>query len=262
MIRGVLLLLKIVLTPALITAATLLGRRLGPAFAGWLVGFPFTSAPVSLFLALEQGIPFAGAAAVGSVASVIAQAAFALAYARTARRGWPTALLAGSLAFAAAGVALGILPVSLVSLALLATGALLLGLRLLPSRRERSQQLAPTTRWDLPARAVIATVLVVALTTVAPLLGPFASGLLSGFPLYATVLAVFAHRTAGADPAADVMRGLTAGLFGFAAFFLAIGTALDPLGITGAFLVASLSVAVVQAVSFAVLRRSRQASPG
>jgi len=47
--------LKLVLTPALIAIATLAGRRFGPSISGWLVGLPFTSGPVSLFLALEQG---------------------------------------------------------------------------------------------------------------------------------------------------------------------------------------------------------------
>jgi len=54
--------LKLVLTPALIAVATLVGRRFGPSISGWLVGLPFTSGPVSLFLALEQGTTFAAAA--------------------------------------------------------------------------------------------------------------------------------------------------------------------------------------------------------
>src|SRR5437762_10944083 len=95
-------LLKLVLTPSLIAFATLLGRRLGQSFAGWLVGFPFTSGPVSLFLALEHGTDFAAAAAVGSIASVVAQGAFALAYAHSAMRGWVKALAAAMAAFAVA----------------------------------------------------------------------------------------------------------------------------------------------------------------
>jgi hypothetical protein len=46
--------LKLVVTPALIAAATLVGRRFGPSISGWLVGLPFTSGPVSLFLTLED----------------------------------------------------------------------------------------------------------------------------------------------------------------------------------------------------------------
>lgn len=113
--------LKVALTPALIAAATVLGRRFGQSFSGWLVGFPFTSAPVSLFLALEQGHAFAAAAAVGSVAGVLPQTAFALAYGRSRSFGWGVALLFGTAAFAVAGLLLRLVEVCVqaASLALL-----------------------------------------------------------------------------------------------------------------------------------------------
>ena len=60
------LVLKLVVTPLLISAATLVARRWGPGVGGWLAGFPLTSAPVSVFLALEQGPDFAAGAAVGT----------------------------------------------------------------------------------------------------------------------------------------------------------------------------------------------------
>jgi hypothetical protein len=78
--------LKLVLTPTLIAVATLAGRRLGPSISGWLVGLPFTSAPVSFFLALEQRTSFAALAAAGSIARVAASAVFGVAYAAMARR--------------------------------------------------------------------------------------------------------------------------------------------------------------------------------
>jgi hypothetical protein len=39
------LLLKVVVTPALIASATLAGRRWGERLSGWLVGLPLTSLP-------------------------------------------------------------------------------------------------------------------------------------------------------------------------------------------------------------------------
>lgn len=47
--------LKLVLTPLLIGMASVAGRRWGPMVSGRLIGLPLTSAPVVLFLALEQG---------------------------------------------------------------------------------------------------------------------------------------------------------------------------------------------------------------
>src|SRR5712692_1697596 len=63
--------LKLVVTPVLIAAATLVARRWGPGVGGWLAGFPLTSAPVSVFLALEQGPDFA-AAGLGVFAACLA----------------------------------------------------------------------------------------------------------------------------------------------------------------------------------------------
>src|SRR5437763_1777798 len=131
--------LKLVLTPALIAIATLSGRRWGPSIGGWLVGLPFTSGPVSFFLAIEQGTPFAAAAAAGSIGGAAASAVFAIAYAATARRfGWPVSLGGASLAFAVAVTALRAMPLGsgfpLPLLALYAGGvtAAILGIRLIP----------------------------------------------------------------------------------------------------------------------------------
>jgi hypothetical protein len=39
--------LKLVLTPVLVGAASLAGRRWGSAIGGWLIGIPFTSGPIA-----------------------------------------------------------------------------------------------------------------------------------------------------------------------------------------------------------------------
>ncbi|MGH7421072.1 MAG: hypothetical protein ACREI4_05540, partial [Candidatus Rokuibacteriota bacterium] len=89
--------LKLVVTPALIGAATLVGRRWGQSIGGWLVGLPLTTGPVAFFIALDQGEPFAATAALGSLGGAAAEAAFCVAYGWVGlRAGWPLALLAGS----------------------------------------------------------------------------------------------------------------------------------------------------------------------
>ncbi len=182
--------LKLVLTPALIAGATLVGRRFGPSISGWLVGLPFTSGPVSLFLALEQGTSFAAGAAAGSIGGVAASAVFAIAYAAMARRfAWQASLAVASLAFAAAVIALRALPLDsglpLPLLALYAGGvaAAILGIRLIPPPRALDEAPLPP-RWDLPVRMAVATALVIVITSAAPLLGPQLSGLLTTYPVY------------------------------------------------------------------------------
>jgi len=250
------LLLKLVITPTLVAFATLLGRRFGQSFAGWLVGFPFTSGPISLFLAIEHGTDFAAAAAVGSIASVIAQGVFALVYARTARRGVIVALFAATFVFAVTGAASSLVAAIPTVVLVVAWLVLVLVARLMPARARTEVVPPPPPRWDLPARMVAATAVVLAITALAPSLGAFPSGVLSGFPLYATVLGIFAQRVVGPGAAVEVMRGLGAGLFAFAAFFFVIATTLVTLGVGTAFALAVAAILAVQAVSFAWLRRS------
>ena len=256
--------LKLVLTPALIAGATLVGRRFGPSISGWLVGLPFTSGPVSLFLAIEQGTSFAAAAAAGSIGGVAASAVFAVAYAATARRfAWPASLAVASLAFAAAVIALRALPLEsglpLPLLALYAGGvaAAILGIRLIPPPHALDEGPQPP-RWDLPVRMAVATALVILITSAAPLLGPQLSGLLTTYPVYAGVLAVFAHAQRGGAAAAQVVRGLCYGIIAFATFFLAIGALVDRAGIVVAFTSAVAGAVLVQALT---LTRVRKGSP-
>ena len=250
------LLLKLVLTPALIAVASLAGRRWGHAVSGWLVGLPLTSGPVAFFLAIERGPSFAADAALGSLAGAIAEAAFCLAYAFVApRMAWPAALAAASVAFTLVAGALQQPPLSLGPIALAAFVSLALTLFVMPNAVATAAP-APPARWDLPARMVIATVLVLAITEAAPMIGPRWSGMLATFPVYAAILTVFAHRAAAA-PAVQVLRGLVWGLFGFAGFFVILGALIEPAGVGPAFVAASGGALALQALSLrlAVQRR-------
>lgn len=245
------LVLKLTLTPVLIAAASLAGRRWGQAVGGWLVGLPLTSGPVAFFLALDRGAGFAAAVALGALAGALAEAAFCVAYGWWARRGWPAALGAASAAFAL--VALGLQRVAwpLPVLAGVAVVTLLAALRLVPARVGTAVS-APPPRWDLPARMVVTTALVVALTELAPVLGPHLSGVLAAFPVYAAILTVFAHR-AGPAPAVEVLRGLLLGLFSFAGFFIVLSGFIERLGVAGGFAAALAAALTIQAASLALV---------
>lgn len=258
------LLLKLILTPALIGAASLAGRRWGPAVSGWLVGLPLTSGPVAFFLALQHGAAFAAAAAIGTLTGTLSQVAFCLTYSWLAvRLGWPLTLAAGSLAFGVATIALQYLSLPLAPLYLLVIAALALGLSLLPGPAKTPvQALSPPPRWDIPARMVVATAFVLLLTGLAPALGPRLTGLLAPFPLYASILAVFAQRLQGAPAAASVLRGLLLGLFGFASFFLVLAALLERGGIALAFAVAIIVALTIQGCSLLVVRRAFANSAG
>jgi hypothetical protein len=249
--------LKLVLTPMLVGTASLAGRRWGPAVSGWLVGLPLTSAPIAFFLALNHGVAFAAAVAVGTLSGTISQAAFCVTYGWLAWRwGWLRTVSASCLAFVVSTVVLQSLTLPPVPLFLTVVAALVVALRLMPERTETSATMVgPLPRWDIPTRMVVATVFVLLLTGVAPILGPRLTGLLAPFPLYAAVLTVFAHHLQGAAPAAQVLRGLLLGLFAFAGFFLMLAALIERLGIIPAFATAIAVALVLQATSLWALRR-------
>lgn len=250
--------LKLILTPALIAAASLAGRRWGTAVSGWLVGLPLTSGPITLFLALNHGASFAAAAATGVLAGAISQAAFCLAYGWLALRArWPFTVAAACLAFAAATFALHTLTLPPVPLFLVVVVTLALALRLLPRSYAKAPRPAKSDlpSWDLPVRMVVATAFVVLLTEVAPILGPHLTGLLAPFPLYAAILAIFAQQQ-GPAAAIGVLRGLLLGLFAFAGFFLALALLLEHTAIAPAFAVAILVALTIQSGTLWALRRA------
>jgi hypothetical protein len=248
------LLLKVVVTPALIAAATLAGRRWGDRLSGWLVGLPFTSGPVVFFLAIDQGSGFATAAALAVLLGTISQAAFAVAYARAAvRTGWAAATLAACAVFALATIGFQHVSVSALPAFALVTASLILGTILMPSRRPANERV-PASRWDLPLRMLVATGLVLLLTGIAPTIGAHLTGLLSPFPVYAGVLAIFAHRQSGGDAANNVLKGLLLGLFAFGAFFLLLAIGLSRLGIGLAFLIATVTALTIQGLTLRAAR--------
>jgi hypothetical protein len=109
-------------------------------------------------------------------------------------------------------------------------------------------------RWDIPAGMVVATVFVVLLTAVAPVLGPYPSGLLAPFPLFGAVLAVFAHRLEGATSAMKLLRGFLFGLFTPAGFFMALCALIEPLSIGLGFAAATATAFVGQGLTLLILR--------
>ena len=245
-------LVKLVLTPLLVGLESLAGRRWGAEVGGWLVGIPFTSGPIAFFLAVEAGPHFAADAAVGILAGTVSQVGFALAYAWIAfRAGWPASLAAATAAFLAITFVLDVFPFDALVTFVIALASLVIALLAMPRRRPARVDLVALPWWDIPARMIVATTFVLALTAAAPALGAHLAGLLSPFPLYATVLAVFAHRLQGGDSAIGVLRGLVLGLFAFAGFFLALALLLVPQGIQIAFAAAILVALAVQAVSLA-----------
>jgi hypothetical protein len=254
------LLLKLLATPTIIGLASLAGRRWGAGVSGWIAGIPLTSGPVVLYFALEQGSEFAAGAATGTLVGLIGAVAFCAAYGRLAIRfSWPLALSGSLLVFAGLSFVTQAFAVGpLVALALVAA-SLLLAIRALPepARLQRSREWPP---WDIPLRMVLATMLVVTLTGLSPVLGSRLSGQLAPVPIYAGLMAVFAHRTEGAGAAVHVMRGVLLAAFGFALFFCCLALMLPAAPLLIAFGVATVICAAAQSTALFVVSRPRTAA--
>jgi hypothetical protein len=249
------LLLKLTLTPILIAAATLAARRWGPTIGGWFAGLPLTSGPVSVFLALEQGRPFAATAARNSILGLIGVAAFGVAYSRAALWLGPFGCLAvGFTTYAIATIAsqalhLGPWPTfALVCLVLVAA------LLALPRARAPETPTAPPW-WDLPFRIVAATTMVLTITTAAAKLGPTWSGLLSPFPVFSSVLAAFAHAMSGREAASRLQRGVIVGVFSFAAFFLVVALLVEERSLPITYAAATITALAINGASLIGLRQ-------
>jgi hypothetical protein len=249
--------MKLVLVPAIIGAASLAGRRWGPAVSGWLVGLPFMSAPVIFFLALAHGGAFAADTAIGTLAGGLSLAAFCVSYHLIARRfPWPAAIAGSLIALGGANQALQYLDIPPVALLLAVTASLVVSLWIVSPRGPAADP-PPVAlpAWDIPARMLAATAFVLLITGVAPLVGPRLSGLAATFPLVAGTLTVFSHHQHGPDAASGVLRGLLLGLFAFAGFYGALIGLLVPAGVGLAFGAAILAALAVQGATLWIMRR-------
>ncbi len=194
---------------------------------------------------MEQGPAFAAQAAVGTLAGLVGVGCFCLVYARLARsRSWTLATAGGLAAYLAGAALLSRVPLSLGPTTAGTLALLLVAFRLLPTTSGAGG--APAApRWDVPVRMAVAMALVLVLTATAAVLGPKLSGLLSPFPVFATVLAIFTHRHAGTAAAQQLLRGIVLGSFAFAGFFVVVAAALERWEVSGTYVVACASTLVI-----------------
>jgi hypothetical protein len=249
---------KLVLVPIFIGAVSLAGRRWGPTFSGWLIGLPLTSGPVAFFLALEQGNVFASEASQAIMMGIMSVFSFCVAYSWSAiRSAWLPSMLAGFAAFLATTYLLQMLNPTLLIGFVSTIFILTISLLLMP-RVSADKVAAVSPPWDFPARMISATALVLLITGLAQPLGPELTGLLSPFPVYATTLAVFTHRSQGGKQAVKLLRGVIVGSFTFIVFFIVVSLTLVAWGVGASFLTAIGVSLLTHAASLQFLRgRSR-----
>jgi hypothetical protein len=234
--------LKLVLAPALIGLATLAARRWGPAAAGWAASLPVVGGPVLLVVALDHGRDFGARAAAAATVGLVSLVVFAAVYERLASTGvaWWAALPCGWLAFLTSTLLLSLVTVPVVAavLAVIAAGAVVRRPAGPPSASPGSGRRLPG---DLAVRMVAGAALVVVLSAASAALGARLTGLLTPFPVIASVLAAFTHAVDGAAAVRRYADALVRGLPSFAAFTAVVGWSIRDLGVAGAFSLATLT---------------------
>ena len=252
-----LLLVKLTLTPMLIWAATLAVRRWGPAIGGWLAGLPLTSGPVSVFLALEQGREFAAAAAVASVLGITATSAFCLIYAKSARRfSWAVALPCAYVAYFLLLLIVSFAPLSLPLAIVLAVAAPVATFFAI-GQPDTTPVPVPSPWWDVPLRMATAAGILLLITGIAAYIGPKWSGLISPFPVFITVLGVFAHVQSGSAAAHQLMRGTLIGTIAFAAFFSVVALTIEGASLPFVYLLAAIVAVMLNLAALRFVQKRR-----
>jgi len=231
-------LLKLALVPLVVWLASIAGRRWGHAATGWISGLPLIAGPISVFLALDQGVRFAADAAAATLQVTAAAALHCFVFARASRRfGWLASLLLGWASFVAAAAVLGAAPMPpLAGAGITAVGLGLMLAKLPPVGREIGPVAIPSS--ELVVRVAAALAIAAAVTLGANFLGPRLSGILLAFPITGSVLPAFALALHGSDATVRLLAGFLSGLFAFAAFHLVVATALPALGLLVGFPVA------------------------
>jgi hypothetical protein len=255
--------LKLLLAPGCVVAVSLAGRRWGSTAAGLLGGFPVVGGPILLVITLQHGGDFGAEAAAGSLLGLAASGVCVLVYARLAPRMRPVpTLLTGWAAYFATIAVLDLPGFGTLVSFVLAAASFELGRALVPAPpgAAAAAGLHALPRWDLPARALAALAMVLAITLAAGTLGPTLSGLLAPFPILTSTLIVFTHAHYGAAETQVLIRGFLLGFYGFATFSLVLALTLGEMDVAPAFGLALAAGAIVQ-IAMSTRSRPRAATP-
>jgi hypothetical protein len=223
-----------------------------------LVGLPIVAGPILLITCLDHGTRFGAAAASSALLGLLTLALFAVVFAWCARRlGWLGSLAVAWSACLIADLALARLTVPPVVGFVLVLAAMWAAARAMPPDAGAwdSRPVVAWPWWDLPGRAAATALLVVVVTTLAGALGPGLTGVLAPFPIASSVVAAFALAQRGSAETARLLRGVLAGLLGFASFCLLVSLLVVPLGTAAAFGIASAATVVIQLAWQWLLRR-------
>jgi len=236
-----LLLLKLTVTPLLVAVMSLIARRLGPTFAGLIMGLPWMTGPVIFFLTWDNGRAWSAEASLGATIAVVPIGCFLLGYALFIRTAnvlvcWLVAITS----FAACGWAMLQLELPLHVAAPAGIAGLLATRFLLPKPRTDAGP-GPLPWWDIPMRMVATALMVAIINAVSGFVGPDASGIIASYPVILTAVGGFIHIRWGPDAVLRLFAGLSVSLISFVVFFSVVAAHVEAWGVELAYAAAVLA---------------------
>jgi hypothetical protein len=252
----VLLIAKIAVSAGFVLGVTAAVERLGPRLGAFISATPQLSVVSLIFLTIEQGPAFAAESAYWTIPGMCATVPVFLGYwAATRLVHSPRAVSVvagvalGSASFAVAAVLLAAVPLTrgtVLPLAAAVCGATAWLVRTLPDTAPLRR--VPSSPLVLATRAAVSAVTVIAVTSLAHLLGPKWSGLILGFPVNSLPVMAILHAQYGADVTKPFIRIFPVGAFGICLFNVVASLVLVKLG-----LVPTLALAYAVDIAFLVL---------
>ncbi len=243
-----LLIFKFTVTPILVGLASLAARRWGNTVAGLITGFPLMTAPIAIFLTIEQGAEFTISTSIGILVALVGIAVYALAYVLTARIcSWPFAIAAAYTAFFGVSWLVAPFLTTHLTAALAAYGTILLTVVVMPNYKLAG---APLTvpAWEIWLRMLSTAAMIALVTTIANLVGPTWTGIIATVPVMATIMVIFTHGRLGYRPASIFMRSMMLSMFSFTTFFVVAAYALQSFTPLQAYVMATIAAVTLSPI--------------
>lgn len=263
------LLLKVVITVAVVSSLSIVAERISPRTAGILSGYPLGSAISLFFIGLERSPEFAGASAVYAVAGMAALLSFFFAYYHVSSRlkaaqTWVSVVLSGLAGFAgflAVNTLLNLLNLGPVGCVIAGAGGILLYTRIFRGIPDvRIVERAPLGFGSVIFRAGLAAGVILGVTGLAKVVPASWAGLFTAFPSTVFPLVLILHTTYGAEQAHTVIKNLPTGLWSLVLYALTVSVSYPRYGIYWGTLI-GFAVATVYLLGFAYVQSKAAALP-
>jgi len=231
------LLLKVLLTAAIVVAASVVVERSGPFIGSLIASLPTAGGAALIILALEHPPSFVAQSMIGSVVANAVCAVFALVYAALAQRN----SLAVSLGSAYGVWFLAVYAARFVDWTMaraVLLSAIVFPLTIIAGRHFRvvgtAKRISLTAK-DLAGRAIVVTVCVITVTAAAASIGSFVSGIFVFFPVAMGSFFIILHTRVGGPIAASVAAHVQVPLIGLGLGLLTVYLLAEPAGVWWAY---------------------------